>query len=245
MEQRAIERDARQERARTNLAPAPLAAPSPHPSQSVVQGRVIDATTGNGLPGAQVQIAGTPIGALTDQRGAFRIAQAPEGAQQLRVVRFGYDVEQREIQAKAGETVLVDVAMQPAPRELDNLVVTAEAAKPVSSTIVGLQALARDTVVENGRRVEQSVYELRSGVQVTLSVSTPLPAERDADRARSEVRRTAPRAAAAGAELRAAPAPQGAQRSLSWRTPAGAQVTLSGAVTEEELRRLRERVVVP
>ncbi|HJU65289.1 MAG TPA: hypothetical protein VJ596_06400, partial [Gemmatimonadaceae bacterium] len=117
------------------------------------------------------------------------------------------------------------------------------AVRPVASTIVGLEAISRDTVVEDGRMVETSVYELRPGVSVTLRVATAIGDRRDADLSQRAAARPAPPPAAS--LQRGARASQPAVRSMRWVTPTGAEVTLSGAVAEEELGRVRERVAVP
>ena len=57
------------------LAPDPAAA-----QQGAVTGTVRDAATQEPLVGAQIQIAGTQLGGLTDQRGQYLIPNVPPPA---------------------------------------------------------------------------------------------------------------------------------------------------------------------
>jgi iron complex outermembrane receptor protein len=86
---------------------------------------VTDATTQNPLPGVNIVLRGTEQGAATGADGQFRIRSVPSGPQLL-VVRFlGYRTAEREITVAAGETVRVDVALQPAPIGMQGVQVTA------------------------------------------------------------------------------------------------------------------------
>lgn len=56
-----------------------------------VKGRVIDETTGEGLPGANVILIGTRFGSATDRYGNFVIEKVPFGDYRLRVSFIGYE----------------------------------------------------------------------------------------------------------------------------------------------------------
>ena len=53
-------------------------------------GKVIDAKTNDPLPGANVVIQGTTMGAATDTKGDFFIINVPPGTYDLRVQMIGY-----------------------------------------------------------------------------------------------------------------------------------------------------------
>ena len=53
------------------------AAAAQAPATGILQGRVVDATSGDPLPGATVLIEGTTMAATTDRSGTFRFAAAP------------------------------------------------------------------------------------------------------------------------------------------------------------------------
>ncbi len=55
-----------------------------------ITGRVVDAADGEGLPGANVYIEGTTIGAPTDMDGKFLILNVPPGTHKLVAKFLGY-----------------------------------------------------------------------------------------------------------------------------------------------------------
>ncbi len=55
-----------------------------------ITGRVIDASTREPLPAANVVVVGTTIGAATDLNGDFTIVNVPIGAQTVRASVLGY-----------------------------------------------------------------------------------------------------------------------------------------------------------
>ena len=55
-----------------------------------IAGRVIDGTGGDGLPGVNVVIDGTSVGAVTDAEGYYSIINVRPGNYTLRVSFIGY-----------------------------------------------------------------------------------------------------------------------------------------------------------
>ncbi len=89
-------------------------------AQTVVQGRVSDAETGEGLPAATVQVLGTSRGTITNRAGDYEIA-VPAGSADTLVVRFiGY---QPAFGVPQGGRL--DLALVPSVAELGEAVVTA------------------------------------------------------------------------------------------------------------------------
>ena len=70
-------------------------------AQRRVTGRVTDQTSGQPVPGAAIQILGTPFGTSAADDGTFAI-QAPDGPVTLIARRIGY--QRREIPIAAGST---------------------------------------------------------------------------------------------------------------------------------------------
>ena len=100
------------------------------PTGGIVSGAVTDAATGEPLPGANVQIVGTALGAATDVDGRFELLDVPPGRQDLRVSFVGYASETVSVDVSEGERTLVDVALA-AAAAVDEVVVTG--ARPVRS----------------------------------------------------------------------------------------------------------------
>ena len=55
-----------------------------------LEGRVVDAETGDRLPGAHVLLVGSGLGAVTDLDGLFRVEAMPTGLHEVRVSYVGY-----------------------------------------------------------------------------------------------------------------------------------------------------------
>jgi len=58
-------------------------------SQTNVKGKVIDKSTNESLPGATVQVDGTTVGTITNEKGEFELT-APKGSQSLIISFIGY-----------------------------------------------------------------------------------------------------------------------------------------------------------
>jgi TonB-dependent starch-binding outer membrane protein SusC len=87
-------------------------------AQVVVNGRVTDNTTAEGLPGAAVLIKGTSTGTVTDMDGNFRI-EVPGPTTVLVVSYIGYVREEIVV----GSRTTINVALAPDLEQLDELVV--------------------------------------------------------------------------------------------------------------------------
>ncbi|MGH7720034.1 MAG: TonB-dependent receptor plug domain-containing protein, partial [Gemmatimonadaceae bacterium] len=89
-----------------------------------ITGRVTDAATQQPVVSAQVFVTGTTRGALTDEEGRYRVANAPVGSQQVRVLRVGYTAATQAVTVPAQGEVTLDFALSAAPSVLDSVVVT-------------------------------------------------------------------------------------------------------------------------
>jgi TonB-dependent SusC/RagA subfamily outer membrane receptor len=89
-----------------------------------ITGRVTDSTTATGVPSATVQLEGTRFGAIADQEGRFRMPSVAPGVYTAVARRIGYAARRRPVTVTAGQEVVVDFALMPATRSLDEIVVT-------------------------------------------------------------------------------------------------------------------------
>lgn len=93
----------------TAIASAPLYAQS---TVGSVEGRVVDGTTTEPLPGAKVSVEGAAVVASTDRAGVFHLTGAPQGAQTLVVSYLGREDRQVAVTVIAGVvTSIPDVAL--------------------------------------------------------------------------------------------------------------------------------------
>src|SRR5262245_75574 len=87
------------------------------PATGVIEGRVVDAATGEPLPGAMVTVAGTRIETATERDGSFRLVAVPAGARQLVVTYLGRKTATVDAQVEAGIARRVDVTLPPSYEE--------------------------------------------------------------------------------------------------------------------------------
>ena len=135
----------------------------------VVTGTVTDAETGEGLPAATVQIAGTYSGTITNGEGRYELA-VPERPATL-VARFiGY--EPAEVVVEAGQAEL-DLALQPAAFVSPEIVVTDEnPAEAIMRRVIerkqvwqrGLQSWRADAYVRQVFGREDEIVGIAEGV---------------------------------------------------------------------------------
>ncbi|MDZ7373132.1 MAG: TonB-dependent receptor [candidate division KSB1 bacterium] len=104
-----------------------LTAPGWGQTWGKIVGHVRDAQSGEPLPGANVTIEGTTMGAATDQDGYYLILRVPPGRYTLRASFIGYQtVVQQEVQVLTDLTTTVDFQLQPTAIEGEQVVIVAE-----------------------------------------------------------------------------------------------------------------------
>lgn len=94
------------------------------PGNGSIQGKVIDKQTGAPLPGVNVILKHTTTGAATDEKGTFKINNAPNGEWHIVASMIGYQREDKIIRIEADETVILDFELKPTILEMGAVVVT-------------------------------------------------------------------------------------------------------------------------
>ena len=94
-------------------------------AQGMVAGRVVDANSGDYLPGANVMLEGTTMGAATDREGFFMISNVPEGSYNLVVNYIGYEDYTTEVSVSSSEprVTLDEIGLALSAMETDVIVV--------------------------------------------------------------------------------------------------------------------------
>ena len=92
-----------------------------------IAGRVADKKTGEPLPGANVIIEGTTLGAATDVNGDFIIHLVPPGTYTVKASYIGYrNVVVKNIRVVAGLTVTLNFALPSEEISAQEIVITAQ-----------------------------------------------------------------------------------------------------------------------
>jgi TonB-linked SusC/RagA family outer membrane protein len=109
-----------------------------------IEGKVTEQGSGRPLAGAQVFIAGTTVGAVSNDRGEYRITGAPARQVELRVRVIGYSPFNASVVVRAGETVTQNISVSVSALQLEQVVVTGTGAqvevKKLGNTIATIQA---------------------------------------------------------------------------------------------------------
>ncbi|MFQ5709471.1 MAG: TonB-dependent receptor domain-containing protein [bacterium] len=137
-------------------------------AQGVIIGRVVDAKTNEGLPGVNVMIANTVLGASTNLKGAFIIRRVPYGTYSLKVSMIGY-ANQTEpgVKVSVGDTALVFFRLEEAAIEIDPVVVTASKwQQEAENTSATVEVLTAKEILQRNPIGIQDALETAPGVQI-------------------------------------------------------------------------------
>lgn len=94
------------------------------PAVGTIVGRVTDAKTGEELEGAEVMLEGTQWRAFTARDGQYRLSDVEAGNYTLVARRIGYGRQVRAVSMAANQDLTVDIALQPTPTQLQEIVTT-------------------------------------------------------------------------------------------------------------------------
>ena len=122
---------------------------------AILQGKVLDAATGEPLIGAQVVLAGTDRGTVTDVDGRYRLDVEP-GTASIDVQYLGYAGKTvTGIRIEAGRTTFQDVALEPEAVQAEGIRVVISAEEERGSVIGALAHQRRATNVVSGVSAEE------------------------------------------------------------------------------------------
>jgi TonB-dependent SusC/RagA subfamily outer membrane receptor len=140
-----------------------------------VRGRVTDASSGRGLPEAQVSIEDTRLGGITSANGDFTIANVPTGARTIVVRRIGYSPATKAVTVGTDVVNAGDITLSASALNLTEVVVTGSAA-PTERRKVGTSIASIDST-QIGRApavtVDQALQGKVAGAQITQNSGGP------------------------------------------------------------------------
>lgn len=137
-----------------------------------ISGKVIDERTGEALPGANVVIKGTSIGAATGPDGSFTINDVPPGQYTVVASFIGYHTESDEINVVVDEVVNVNFGLNEDVFRGEEVIVTGLASrtsKAVAEVSVGRVEASNYTVANTYQTTSQLLNGKVAGVQVRSS----------------------------------------------------------------------------
>ena len=101
-----------------------LAPPLTAQESGTIRGKVEESGSRKPLSDARVSIDGTPVGAVTDAAGAYRITGVAPGSHTLRVILLGYKPTQSAVTLAPGQPATADFTMTQVAINLNTMVVT-------------------------------------------------------------------------------------------------------------------------
>ncbi len=139
-----------------------------------IRGTVVATGTARPLPGAQITVANTAIGALTDERGQFLLLNVPAGLQEVQVQLIGWSTAAQEVEVVAGQTAQLSFTLQETAVDLEGLVVVGygtQTRRELTAAVSSIDAAALDHVPLAG--IDAAMQGRVAGVQVTQNAGNP------------------------------------------------------------------------
>ena len=115
---------------------AGLSAQADHPA-GTVRGKIIDASTGEPLIGANVFITGTTKGTITDFDGNFSLTGVEPGTVNITASYVSYETQVfQHVKVPEGEVVILNGNLNPSSQELQEVVITARAREKTEAAVL-------------------------------------------------------------------------------------------------------------
>ena len=142
---------------------------------ATVRGKVTDAGSRRGIPGAQVVVAGTRIGAVTSSEGDYTLTGVPGGTRDITVRRIGYQPATKQVSVASGASASVNFALGVSAVNLSEVVVTGTGT-PTEKRKLGTSVAFVDSSLINRAQaltVDQAIQGKIPGAQITQNSGNP------------------------------------------------------------------------
>jgi len=120
-------------------------------SSGRIRGKVVDKTTGEPLPGANVMLEGTGIGDAASFDGSYLIRSVPPGNYNLIIKYLGYKDQRIPVTVKAGMTLEVNVELEYVAIETGEIIITAQAEGQIEAINQQLSSTTIKNIVSSDR----------------------------------------------------------------------------------------------
>ncbi len=103
----------------------------------MIRGRIIDATTGEGLIGANVFLTGTTTGTITDYDGNFTLPDLPQGNVSVTTSYVSYETKVfNDVEVVPGDVVVLNANLNLSSQSIDEVVVTARKREQTEAAVL-------------------------------------------------------------------------------------------------------------
>jgi len=138
-----------------------------------IAGRVIDKSTGEALPGANILLVDTFLGAATDVNGDFFVLNIPAGIYSVKATVMGFKIAtQTRVQVMASRTTQANFELE--PTVLEGEAVSVVAVRPVIELdVTGTQSVINSSAIERTAAVDlEDIVSQQNGIINTGMVAT-------------------------------------------------------------------------
>ena len=156
-------------------AAGPAAPRPPRRKQGTISGTITSDATGNPLPGVNVLVEGTDLGAATGADGTYAITGVEPGTYTVRASFIGYgDETEQGVEVTDGETTTVDFTMQQEAAGLDEVVVVGYGEQQQRDLTGAVSSLSSEDIEEVPvANVVEALQGKLPGVTITRSGWSP------------------------------------------------------------------------
>ncbi|MDZ7369884.1 MAG: TonB-dependent receptor [candidate division KSB1 bacterium] len=136
-----------------------------------IAGRVVDKTTGEPLPGVNVTVSGTTLGAATDLNGYYTILQVPPGLYTLHASAIGYGrMAVQDVRVLIDQTTRIDFALSMEVLAGEEITITAERDIMREDVATSVASISRQEVQQLPVVSVKQVVELNAGIEEGLVI---------------------------------------------------------------------------
>ncbi|MBN2092954.1 TonB-dependent receptor [candidate division KSB1 bacterium] len=136
-----------------------------------ISGTVSDAETGEALPGVNVLIEGTNLGAATDLTGKFFIINIPPGSYSVKARFMGYSTKTiTDVRVSIERTTTINIKMSPTVLSGDEVTVVAEREK-----------IQRDVAYSQSALIAEEVTSAPTGTDIRATIDMAASIDRNED----------------------------------------------------------------
>ncbi len=131
-----------------------------------IAGTVIEAETGEPLPGVNVIVSGTNLGAATDLQGTFHILRVPPGQYSVRATMIGYrPFQYNQVRVSIDKTTNLTFELEPEVLDLGESVIVVASKPLVERDLTSTSASVSSDLIERlPVETVQDVVNLQAGV---------------------------------------------------------------------------------
>jgi hypothetical protein len=136
-----------------------------------IAGTVIDKSTGDPLPGANVTLVGTMLGSAADVSGNYTILNVPPGTYELKVSVIGYTVVIiTDVRVRIDQTARVNVELEMEALEGEAVTVMAERNLIRDDVATSVAAISAKEIEELPVSDIQNVIKLQAGIEDSMKI---------------------------------------------------------------------------